>query len=102
MPCFIHHVFFWLKRPGNTQDRLQLIAGLEQLRSIAGITSFHIGVPAPASRDVIDSSYDISLCIFFSTAREEQAYQSDPVHLRFIEECRHLWERVLVYDAEDC
>ena len=28
----IHHVFFWLKNPGNQTDREQLMAGLKTLR----------------------------------------------------------------------
>ena len=98
---FIHHVFFWLKNAKNQEDQAKLVAGLEKLRAIADITGFHIGIPAVTDRPVIDSSYDISLCIFFDTSEAQDAYQIDPLHLVFIDECKHLWERVVVYDSID-
>ncbi|MCR6720024.1 MAG: hypothetical protein NVV59_06915 [Chitinophagaceae bacterium] len=30
----LHHVFFWLKRPGNAEDRAELITGLRTLSTI--------------------------------------------------------------------
>jgi hypothetical protein len=98
---FIHHVFFWLVNPKSTEDREQLIAGLRKLSKVSTIKRFHIGRPAGTLRDVIDTSYGISWCIFFSNAPDQQSYQIDPIHLRFVDECSHLWSRVTVYDAVD-
>jgi len=98
---FIHHVFFWLKKSKNQEDQAKLVAGLEKLRDISDITGFHIGIPAITDRPVIDSSYDISLGIFFDIPEAQDAYQIDPLHLAFIDECKHLWERVVVYDSID-
>jgi hypothetical protein len=98
---FIHHVFFWLAEPNNKEHKEHLIAGLKKLSGVSNIKRFHIGRPAGTLRDVIDASYDVSWCLFFSSAADQDNYQSDPIHLRFIAECKHVWKRVLVYDSVD-
>jgi hypothetical protein len=98
---FIHHVFFWLTEPDNAEHKKLLTEGLKKLSKAVSIKRFHIGQPAGTTRDVVDGSYSISWCLFFSNAADQDRYQVDPVHLRFIDECRHLWKRVQVYDAID-
>jgi hypothetical protein len=98
---FIHHVFFWLADPKNEEDRQTLIEGLKKLGKISLIRKYHIGKPADTSRSVIDTTYSISWCIYFANAADQQSYQKDPIHLRFIDDCSYLWSKVLVYDSED-
>jgi hypothetical protein len=57
---FIHHVYFWLKNPGDPGDLGRLTEGLKKLSSVATIQSFHMGRPATTSRSVIDNSYSVS------------------------------------------
>jgi hypothetical protein len=96
---FIHHVFFWLKNPGSIADKQQLISGLQKLSAAASIQSFHIGVPAATNREVIDTTYSVSWLLFFADAGAQEIYQHDPIHLQFINECAHLWQKVVVYDT---
>ena len=98
---FIHNVYFWLKNQNNNEDTTALVAGLEKLSSCTAIQKYHIGEPAATSRDVIDGSYAISWCLFFATKQDQDNYQTDPIHLQFIEECCHLWNKVIVYDSID-
>jgi Stress responsive A/B Barrel Domain len=98
---FIHHVYFWLGEPGNADHKKLLIEGLKKLSSVQTIQRFHIGEPANTSREVIDSSYSISWILIFNNATDQDSYQVDPIHLRFVEECKHLWKRVQVYDSVD-
>jgi len=98
---FIHHVFFWLAEPHNAEHRKLLIAGLKKLSNVLTIRRFHIGQPAGTSREVIDASYSVSWCLFFANAADQDSYQVDPIHLRFVDECKHLWKRVQVYDTVD-
>ena len=98
---FIHHVYFWLKKSGNEADRDQLVEGLRKLSKATTIRQFHIGKPANTSRGVIDSSYAVSWMLIFENDADQATYQTDPIHLKFIEECAHLWTRVVVYDAVD-
>jgi hypothetical protein len=96
---FIHHVFFWLKNPESKEDLIQLIDGLKKLSKAATIKDFNIGKPAATNRNVIDTTYSVSWLLLFDNADDQEIYQTDPVHLKFIEECSSLWDRVLIYDT---
>lgn len=98
---FIHHVYFWLKRPASNDDKEQLIEGLKKLSTASSIQSFHIGTAAATSRDVIDGSYALSWLLIFADKAAQDKYQTDPIHLQFVKDCAHLWEKVVVYDSVD-
>lgn len=97
---FVHHVYFWLKRAGNEEDRAKLVEGLEKLAKVKTIQMAHIGFPADTNRPVIDRSYAVSWLCFFKNDVDQASYQVDPIHLKFVEDCKHLWEKVIVYDSE--
>ncbi len=96
---FIHHVYFWLKNPDSADDKKKLLEGLKKLSSVKTIAMSHIGVPAPTNREVIDRSYAVSWLLVFDNDEDQASYQTDPVHLKFIEDCSMLWEKVIVYDS---
>lgn len=98
---FVHTVFFWLEDGENASDREALHEGLKTLTEIPEIEQAYIGVPADTDRPVIDSSYDFSITFVFPDRATQDAYQEHPIHLKFVEECAPLWERVVVYDAVD-
>lgn len=99
-PSVVHHVFFWLKNPGATEDLEKLLAGLRTLKEIETVRQMHIGVPASTEkRDVVDNSYSASELLYFDDLAGQKIYQDHPVHQKFIADCAHLWEKVIVYDA---
>lgn len=98
---FVHHVYFWLNDPSSKEDLSALVKGLESLSKIPYIKLFHIGKPADTNREVIDSSYNVSWLLVFNNKEEEERYQKDPVHLKFVEDCKRLWKKVVVYDSVD-
>lgn len=98
---FAHHVFFWLNNPDNAAERAQFEKAVEELLTIPEIKAYHFGTPAPVEeRPVIDGSYTYSYIVFFENIEAQQVYQDHPVHLKFIDENKHLWEKVKVYDSE--
>ncbi|BFM22127.1 Dabb family protein [Gilvimarinus japonicus] len=100
LPPVVHKVYFWLKNPDSREDRDQLIAGLKTLGSISTVQGIHVGVPASTEqRDVVDNSYQVSELLLFASAADQDAYQVDPIHLKFVEQCSHLWRKVVVYDS---
>jgi hypothetical protein len=98
---FIHHVYFWLKEPGNRESFEKLLKGLDALSKVKTIKTFHIGKPADTNRDVIDRSYAVSWMLIFANKADQDAYQVDPIHLKFVEDCSSLWSKVVVYDSVD-
>jgi hypothetical protein len=98
----VHHVFFWLKNPGSTEDRDQLVKGVKTLSGIETVRELRVGVVANTEkRDVVDKSWAVSELIFFSDLAGQATYQTHPIHLEFIKNYSHLWEKVIVYDAVD-
>jgi hypothetical protein len=97
----IHHVFFWLKKPGSQADRQQLIEGLKTLSGIKEVKKLIIGTPsATEQRGVVDNSYDVSELMFFDNIEGQNAYQVHAIHKAFVDKYSHLWEKVVVYDMD--
>ncbi|MEZ0541795.1 Dabb family protein [Fibrella arboris] len=96
---FIHSVYFWLAKPESDDDRAALKAGLESLRGVDAIHHIDIGVAAPTRRPVIDHTYDFALLMTFTDEASHDVYQVHPIHLAFVEHCKHLWSRVQIYDV---
>ncbi|MBT1703232.1 Dabb family protein, partial [Chryseosolibacter indicus] len=75
---------------------------LKTLRKIETIKKLHIGVPASTEkRDVVDNSYHVSELMFFDDVAGQNVYQEHPIHKKFVADCSHLWEKVVVYDSID-
>ena len=101
-PVLVHHVFFWLKNASSKEDQTKLIEGVNTLRKIETLKMLRVGIPAATEkRPVVDHSYQVSLLAFFDDLAGQSIYQKHPVHLKFIENYSHLWERVVVYDSMD-
>lgn len=97
---FVHSVYFWLNNPENSQDRKAFESHLSQFISASKyVKSKHIGVKAVSDREVVDSSYDYTLVVTFASKEEQDKYQSEDVHLKFVEDAAHLWKKVIVYDS---
>ena len=93
-----HQVYFWLKNP---EDRQKLIDGVNTLKKINTVRQMHVGIVAGTEkRDVIDTSWGVSLLLFFDNIAGEASYQTDPIHLDFVKNYSNLWNKVVIYDAE--
>lgn len=97
----IHTVFFWLK-PGLSDERVAFFESeLAKLPSIDTVANGYIGKPAPTEvRPVTDHSFSYHLSLGFDSIEAHNAYQIHPEHDVFVEKCKDLWDRVLVYDSE--
>jgi Stress responsive A/B Barrel Domain len=98
---FVHHVFFWLKNPENEADRQKLIAALKALKKIPTIKFAHVGLPIVTEFDkgATDGSYSVSVMLLFDNAKDEETYLYHPLHKKFIDENKDLWNKVMVYDS---
>ena len=97
----VHNVYFWLKEGLTDEEKAQFRAGVETLAEIQSSTQTFIGEPADTEpRPIIDRSYDLGLTVVLQDVSAHDEYQVDPIHLKFIDECGHLWERVQIYDSE--
>ena len=98
---FIHHVLFWAKNPGNQAEVAQLRKAIVELGKLPMIQMVHVGSPVVTEFDksVTDGSYSISVVMVFESAEKENEYLHHPLHLKFINENKHLWGKVTVTDS---
>ncbi|BFP40375.1 hypothetical protein FGF1_12200 [Flavobacteriaceae bacterium GF1] len=98
---FAHVVYIWLKDPDNASHRATFEKSLRKFldNSKFAKTNF-IGRPPKAVREVVDDSFTYNLIVTFESAEAQDGYQKEEAHLTFIEECKDLWEKVIVYDAK--
>src|SRR5690606_41841072 len=97
-----HHVFASMKSAKAQEISDKLIEVIKPLENIETVKSLQIGVPASTEkRDVVDNSFSVSELMLVDDVEGQNAYQVHPIHKKFVEDCSHLWEKVIVYDAID-
>jgi hypothetical protein len=99
----IHNVYFWLKPGLSSEDVSTFETELARLLTIDSLVHGFVGKPAPTEpRPVTDHSFSYSLLLQFKTMQDHDFYQTEcPIHRRFVETCKGLWERVVVYDSAE-
>ena len=95
-----HHVLFWLKANTTEEQKAAFRKGLESLENIETVKMFHIGIPAPIERAVVDITYTFSLAIFFENMAGHDVYQVHDLHQSFLNNFREFFEKVVIYDAQ--
>lgn len=95
---FNHIVLFWLKSNLSAEEIERFDRGIKSLTTIPSLQHAWAGTPADTRRPVIDHSYSYGLNAVFASRADHDAYQVDPIHKRFLEECSTLWERVQIFD----
>ena len=96
---FIHTVYFWLKPEATSADREQLVGDCRSyLGKIRTVRHLWTGRPAMTPRDVVDNSYAVGLTVVLDDSAGHDVYQTDPLHLEFIQRNKQRWARVQVYD----
>ncbi len=98
----IHLVHFWIKKELKTQDNLAMFeSALAELCKVTLASKSNWGRPAAvAERPVLEISWDYNLVTYFDNVDTHDEYQVCPAHKKFLADCKHLWEKVLVIDSE--
>lgn len=96
-----HNVYFYLNDSISQSDIKKFEKGLQKLLSIDVIHKSEVGkTGATKSREVTDHEFDYSVFTWFKTMNEYEVYAEHPDHFDFIENHKHLWTTVKVYDSE--
>jgi hypothetical protein len=101
MNMFSHVVIFWTD-PANPNAADELLAGMEKyLRPIPGVLHFHAGKMAASHRPVVDQTYQVALNLIFPDKEAQDAYQSHPSHVEFVNTVfKKTCQKVVVYDFQ--
>ncbi len=96
----VHTVYFWLKPELTAQQRAEFRKGVESLGAIPAVDKVYVGTPAATTkRPIIDDSYSVALTVVVKDVAAHDAYQIDPIHLKFVETFKTFWNKVQIYDA---
>ncbi len=96
----LHTVYFWLQPGLSTEDKAAFVAGAKALGGAPTVAACYVSSPAATpERDVTDHSFDYSLHLMFKDVADHDAYQIDPVHLKFVAEQADKFATVKVYDS---
>lgn len=98
---FIHNAHFWLKKDLSPADRALFEAEVQRLAQISYLERGYAGKPAETERrPVTDHSFDYATSLHFKSLSDHDFYQKEcPDHARFVERCKHCWDRVVIYDV---
>jgi len=98
-PGMIHTVYFWLKPEVDAASRADFARGADALASAPTVLQYYGGGPAATpARDVTDHSFDYCIHLFFADEAAHEAYQVDPIHLKFVDEQADKFGTVKVLD----
>ncbi|TXF90739.1 Dabb family protein [Neolewinella aurantiaca] len=96
----LHTVYFWLTPGLSEAEKENFVAGAKALAEAPTVAACYVSAPAATpERDVTDHSFDYSLHLMFKDVADHDAYQIDPVHLKFVEEQAAKFAVVKVYDS---
>lgn len=95
-----HMVYFTLSEDSAANRKALVSACNKHLTDHEGTVYFSAGTLAnELNREVNDREFNVALHLVFANKKAHDTYQIHPRHLKFIEENKHLWSKVRVFDS---
>jgi quinol monooxygenase YgiN len=95
----VHNVFFTV-RDRSPEHAAQLVAACDKwLTGHPGTVFYAAGTLSDLDREVNDRDFDVGLHLVFENREAHDKYQVSERHQQFIEQNRHLWTKVRVFDS---
>lgn len=99
-PHLAHMVFFTLAEDTSANRETLVAACQKYLSDHEGTVYFSAGsINEELDREVNDKDFDVALHLVFESRKAHDTYQTHPRHLQFIDENKHLWSAVRVFDS---
>jgi hypothetical protein len=96
-----HMVYFTLHDASEAKVNELLAACHKYLSGHQGVAHFSVGtLNRELARPVNDHGYDVVLNLIFDSKSTHDTYQTEPRHLKFIEEQKPNWKQVRVFDSD--
>ncbi|MHC4248315.1 MAG: Dabb family protein [Planctomycetota bacterium] len=94
-----HVVLCWLKEPGNAEHRKRIVEASRRFAAIPGVVGVRAGEVVPSEREIVDDSFDVAICVTFTSPEDLAGYIDHPDHKRAAKEVLFpLVEKVVVHD----
>jgi hypothetical protein len=95
-----HNVYFTLNDDSEDAVQTLVAACRKYLKDHPGVVFFAAGeLAAELQRPVNDRDFHVALHVVFDGREAHDRYQQAPAHLQFIEEQKHNWKQVRVFDS---
>lgn len=100
MSNLYHHVYLWLSEDVASEGA-QAVAdsARKYLTSIPGVQNLVVAAPAGVDLPMVEGGYSVALLMEFTDAATLESYEAHPDHVRFVEENKHLFSRIQVYNS---
>ena len=98
---FMHVVFFWCKAgtpEGVKQEMIRYCR--EEMPKVSSVKNAWAGKSIASAREVVDSSYDVGLCVCFADQAGHDLYQPHAIHQEFVRRFKDHWAKVRVQDFQ--
>lgn len=97
-----HVVLCWLKEPGNSGHRAQIMEVSKTFRSIPGVLEVRVGEVIASDRAIVDDSFDVAILVVVPDVRRLQEYLDHPIHQQAKQDVLlPLVDKVVVYDFQE-
>lgn len=94
-----HIVLCWLKEPGDSEGRDKIIETSKHFSEIPGVLSVRTGQVLPSEREIVDSSFDVAIVLWFRNKEEMSEYLVHPAHKKAVKDVlQPLVKKIVVYD----
>ena len=96
-----HMVYFTLHDASAPKVQELVAACHKYLTGHTGTVYFSVGtLNRTLTRPVNDLGYDVTINVVFESREAHDIYQTEPRHLKFIEEQKPNWKQVRVFDSD--
>lgn len=97
----VHSVYFYFKPETTAQQIADCMESAKGLGEIKHALAYYCGTPAAVpDRPPLVKDYAFAITGIFESVEKHDAYQADPIHTKFIEMYKPMWQRVVVYDHD--
>lgn len=98
-PGMMHSVYFWLKDDVDEAGRKAFTQAAMELEAVPSAMRVFVGPPAPVEEPgITDNTFATALIVWFKDEAAYTAYQTDPLHVKFVEENKDKFATVKVFD----
>lgn len=94
-----HVVLCWMKDPGDTATRDEIIRVSKTFKRIPGVLGVDTGTALPSGRAIVDDSFDIGIIVTCCDQAALQRYLDHPTHREAADSLiKPAARKILVYD----
>jgi len=99
----LHHVVLcWLKEPGNTRHRQQIIEVSKSFQKIPGVLEVRVGQVVSSEREIVDDSFDVAILVIVPDQKRLTEYLQHPIHKKAKkDDLIPLVDKIIVYDFKE-